>query len=355
MDIVLNANEDYMKYLAVLCWSIVEKAKSSGRGGGIEFREDKSPAFCFHILTDAISPQMREKFSAFELELKAVYPCSFCFYVVESKLFESFRELNGNHLTYFRLKMAEILPQEIKRCLYLDVDMLCVSDLREIFTLDLKGKLCGAVLDAHYLPYRGVSSRDPQKEEIALKLETYFNAGMMLIDLEQWRQKEIGKRSFELLRFYDPTWHDQDTLNAILSEDVLLLPMKWNFMLGHFLFPRLRFVGSGASKKKMYFGANEQFCGVLTCSKEEYLQAREEMKILHFLTSLKPWSQGDFCEQRASSLFIQYKKQWWDKAIETPIFGEEFAQLYDIALQEPCTLSWRDKILFQFKKYCKAF
>lgn len=99
------------------------------------------------------------------------------------QLFESFRELNGNHLTYFHLKMAEILPQEIKRCLYLDVDMLCVSDLGEIFTLDLKGKLCGAVLDVHYLPYRGVSSRDPQKEEIALKLETYFNAGIMLIDL----------------------------------------------------------------------------------------------------------------------------------------------------------------------------
>lgn len=35
LDIVLNANEDYMKYLAVLCWSIVEKAKSSG-GGGVE-------------------------------------------------------------------------------------------------------------------------------------------------------------------------------------------------------------------------------------------------------------------------------------------------------------------------------
>lgn len=45
------------------------------------------------------------------------------------------------------LFISELMPSKLKTCLYVDVDMLVLQDLRELFNLDLEDKIAGVVKD----------------------------------------------------------------------------------------------------------------------------------------------------------------------------------------------------------------
>jgi hypothetical protein len=71
-------------------------------------------------------------------------------------------------------------------------------------------------------------------ETIALGLDTarYFNSGVLLIDLEAWRDAEIGRALLELghQRAAELEWADQDGLNLLLADRRLELHPRWNAM-----------------------------------------------------------------------------------------------------------------------------
>ncbi|ANV97585.1 hypothetical protein BBW65_01635 [Helicobacter enhydrae] len=291
-------------------------------GGG---DKDKR-GYCFHILTDGLSHNTQEKLLKFEEELNKIYPCKFEIYTLDDSEFAGLPKLNNNYLTYFRLKMASVLPKEIEKCLYLDVDMLCVSDIREIFEIDIQQKVCGAVIDAHFMPFRSAIGK--KGDDFSLCIDTYFNAGLLLIDLKKWREENIEEQCFTFLKSYIPQFHDQDTLNAILSKRVYLLDLKWNFMVGH-----LENDGhSFREEKKPY---------TLNFTKQEYQNAKQEAKILHFLTGDKPWN-SHFYQDNNTALLM---KQWRDIALQIPIFCDELqadlSQAHLNALKPKYHSGWR--------------
>lgn len=312
--IVFNVNDGYIKYLSVLLYSIVKNTDNTGGGG-----------FVFHILTDGLKHETEQKLQALETKLNEIYPCELHIYTLSDSVFQGLPKLNDNYLTYFRLKMATYLPKEIKTCLYLDVDMLCVSDIREIFYKDLQGKICGVVLDAHYLPSRIMPSINGGNG-FSLNIDTYFNAGLILIDLEKYRNHNIEQKCFEWLKCYTPIWHDQDTLNAVLSDSVCILPLEWNFMTGH-LENKPKSDFKGESKE---FGLNYTY--------QEYIKAKNNVKILHYLTATKPWH-----TQRCA-----YRSEWWKQAFNTPIFDKELQTLY-IQEQETTFYNLKNRLLSLLK------
>ncbi|MDE7175714.1 MAG: hypothetical protein K2N75_06710, partial [Helicobacter sp.] len=56
-------------------------------------------------------------------------------YPVSENAFKNLPTFKGNHSAYWRLLIADYLPSEIQKCLYLDVDMLVLCDIREIFDI----------------------------------------------------------------------------------------------------------------------------------------------------------------------------------------------------------------------------
>ncbi|MDY4399861.1 glycosyltransferase family 8 protein [Helicobacter bilis] len=357
--IVFNANDDYIKYLAVLCHSIVKNAahnniiETMGGGGKLSFAhtqsisyyekdnesippslnnpdlsKDNTPLyksqnsqiqnnpFAFHILTDGLKHETEQKLQTLELELNKLYPCKFHIYTLSDSMFHGLPKLNNNYLAYFRIKMASCLPKEIQKCLYLDVDMLCVADIREIFYKDLQGKICGVVLDAHYLPSRimpGVNGGEGNG--FSLNIDTYFNSGLMLIDLEQYRIYNIEQKCFEWLKCYIPTWFDQDVFNAILSNHLYILPLEWNFMLGHV----------ENRDKSDFKGESEESNLIYTY--QEYVEAKNNIKILHYLTTIKPWH-ALRANENGNIISCAYRNEWWIEACNTPIFDKELQILY---------------------------
>jgi lipopolysaccharide biosynthesis glycosyltransferase len=162
--------------------------------------------------------------------------------------------------TYGRLELSRLLPAGVSKVLWLDSDVLVTTDLERLWTADLAGRHLLAVRDP-CVPL--VSSRYGIRSWRELGLPErakYFNAGVMLIDLDRWRRDEIGERATEYLRerSADVMFWDQEGLNAVLCGRWGELDVRWNYCSG--LTPR-----------------------------EQPEAARVEPWIIHFAGTLKPW------------------------------------------------------------------
>jgi lipopolysaccharide biosynthesis glycosyltransferase len=129
--------------------------------------------------------------------------------------------------TYARLYMDEYLPS-LSRCLYLDTDLIVCSDITELYNTDLKGNITGGVRDIS-------SFNEVQlarfKDKLGLKNPSfYFNAGVMLIDLDAWKKDKVGSQAIKIgVEKYDLLdLGDQDALNIVLEDKWLNLDAKWN-------------------------------------------------------------------------------------------------------------------------------
>ena len=69
---------------------------------------------------------------------------------------------------------------------------------------------------------------------LKLKTKTYFNDGIMVIDIDEWEKRKITERAFSYQgeppeRFLG---HDQDIMNLVLDGDILFLPRIYNQLGG---------------------------------------------------------------------------------------------------------------------------
>ncbi len=133
--------------------------------------------------------------------------------------------------TYDRLTIGRILPSDLSRALWLDGDLLVLDDLSVLFDAEMDGACALAAPD----PLVGVvSSRFGVKGYRALGLapETaYFNAGVMVVDLDAWRREQVEERALDYLRRYAAQvfFHEQEALNVVLARRWRPLAQTWNW------------------------------------------------------------------------------------------------------------------------------
>jgi len=125
--------------------------------------------------------------------------------------------------TYYRLYLGSILPSTIDSVLYLDTDLLVVSNnFNELFDINIKDYPLAAV--NHYTP----------NERLRLGLNgDYFQAGVLLINLKFWRENSVEDSFLDVLqtRSKDLLYWDQDILNIVFDSSCLVLPDKYNVHL----------------------------------------------------------------------------------------------------------------------------
>lgn len=134
---------------------------------------------------------------------------------------------SGDHVspaTFCRLFIAEILPDEIDLAVYLDADMLALRSIAPLFDESLHGLV--AATD-HCTP----------ANQIRLWGErggTYFQAGVLVIPLQVWREQEILGRFFDVMANEQERiqWWDQDVLNIALRDSWQRLPIWFNVCEG---------------------------------------------------------------------------------------------------------------------------
>jgi len=152
-----------------------------------------------------------------------------------------------NLSTYLRILLAELLPAEIDRAIYLDADTIVVRNLDELWSHDLEGSFCAATQDAfvpvldpeealphpvHAMTMRGVDPRPiPNYRELGLNATApYFNAGIMLVNVDRWRKEHVARKAFECLRDNAGAvrYWDQYALNALFSGQWKKVDPRWN-------------------------------------------------------------------------------------------------------------------------------
>ena len=131
------------------------------------------------------------------------------------------------HLTvacYYRLYLPALVPEKIERLLYLDTDIVIIGDLLELYNTDFKG------LPAAIVNY---PEAEAKPELNVYNPGDYFNSGVMLMNLSEWKKQNISERSIEFVQ-QNPAvckLSDQDGLNAVLVGNYLKLPLKYNVTL----------------------------------------------------------------------------------------------------------------------------
>ncbi|RKP53193.1 glycosyltransferase family 8 protein [Cohnella endophytica] len=144
------------------------------------------------------------------------------FIAIDGALFERFPTTGHiNRAMYLRLTIPEALPPTVSKVIYLDSDIVVTENIAELWDTELGDKAIAAVGD-HFAEYRCSSLRIPEGR--------YFNSGVLVMNLTKWREQSLAKKVIDYISHYDAKLHfpDQDALNALLFDDWVEVPHKWN-------------------------------------------------------------------------------------------------------------------------------
>lgn len=133
--------------------------------------------------------------------------------------------------TYDKIMVADFLPADVRRAIWLDCDMLVLADLAALWDRPFSGATTLAVQDS-LVPF--VSSRFGVGgyDELQMDPDTpYFNAGMMVIDVNAWRAANVSRLALEYLKKFQKRvcFWDQEALNAVLAGTWNPLEPRWNW------------------------------------------------------------------------------------------------------------------------------
>ncbi|WP_156782738.1 glycosyltransferase family 8 protein [Acidihalobacter yilgarnensis] len=159
-----------------------------------------------------------------------------------------------------RIWVSDFFDDDVERVLYLDADIVVVGGVTPLWQMDLEGALFGAVDIPGSM--RGVENLEMAEED------GYFNSGVLLFDLKQWRQSNaletlLDYVSRQYQRLKDP---DQDALNACFASRRKKMDYKWNAIGPFFREPN-----------------------PLPLKREIIEKVREDAVIIHYNGATKPW------------------------------------------------------------------
>lgn len=179
--------------------------------------------------------------------------------------------------TYYRLFIAQLLPVSVSKVLYLDCDLVVRGSLRELWETDMTGKALAAVFYPECPTMSNNCKRlgfDSSTRGTTEGTSGYFNAGVLLMNLDYWRSHNLPQRYFDFIAEgkCPLRQRDQDVLNAVTGAETASLPWKFNVM-GNEL---------------------ETIKEIVIGDQLEYVKSLEKVEpvIVHFSFRLKPWEFG---------------------------------------------------------------
>lgn len=171
-------------------------------------------------------------------------------------------------VTYYRLFIASIFT-EYEKIIYLDCDLVVLGDISKLYSIDPGDNIFCAVPDVfvkNTSEFRRYTSM-----AIGIDPEKYINAGVLLLNLKNFRENHIEEKFIKLITEYDFDLLDPDQayLNYLCRDKILHLENSWNNMPGN-------------------------------------LPSEGEKNIVHYALYKKPWQYDDVID---GDYFWQYAKR----------------------------------------------
>lgn len=183
----------------------------------ISVLENMTMPCAIHIAFNGVLPEEEE---ARLVQIAQKYDVPFCVYWIDDS---AIQHLNSNSFititTYYRLLMPYIMKDfNIEKCLYLDTDILCAKDIANWYKQSLNDVIAVVTKDATSQP--GLRENETC-HKLGMKGLKYFNAGILLINIDEYVTHDIGSKAIELCSAQKFGEMDQDVLNILLEGHVL--------------------------------------------------------------------------------------------------------------------------------------
>lgn len=134
--------------------------------------------------------------------------------------------------TLFRLRIGDLLPDEIERVIYIDADVVVRRPLDNLWETNLQGRVLGAVRDP-VVPWAAAPAGLPWLEIGVAPDTPYFNAGVLVIDMGLWRSQRLSEHALQFLARHRFLYADQCALNMVLAGSWTSIGPQWNLQGGH--------------------------------------------------------------------------------------------------------------------------
>ena len=184
-------------------------------------------------------------------------------------------------MTYYRLLIPDSYPQYDK-AVYIDSDTIVQDDIAKLYNIDIGNSFLGAAYDGLV---NSVELYGEYAEQVLdIDRTRYFNAGVIVINLQQFREHKVIESFMELARTYTfVVAQDQDYLNVICKDKVYYMDYAWNF-------------------------------GIMTSQEMN----PEDIHIIHYHLAAKPWHYDD----------CRLGDYFWKYARKTPVY-DEIMEVYE--------------------------
>lgn len=193
---------------------------------------------------------------------------------------------------YFRLFVMDVLPQTLEKVLYLDVDMVICSSIRELWDIDISDVAVGVVPDCFH---QDIHETNRIGYEVSLGI---FNSGVLLINLSYWREHDVMKEFVAYAKEAKDhlKYHDQDVLNYVFRHHKKELPIRFNLQTIHMYHDHFRY---------LHFRLIE-----------EVKEAFRHPVIIHYTGPEKPWYSNAY--HPLKSYFDKYRQltPWKNDALK---------------------------------------
>jgi len=244
MNIAITLDTSYMQHAAVMLRSLIVNNKNNNIRLFI---------ICDDLLSDADWNKLAEVYKNTSLWVEKIR--------IDSSQFASFKlSAHATAANYYRIQMSELIPANIDKILYLDVDIVIESDLQELYNIDIENSYVAAIEDP-LLPEKknlGFTENDP-----------YFNSGVMLMNLKEWRKVGLTKKlsGFVINNEDKITFWDQDAFNAVCKGHWKALSPQYNLQTVMLTFDK----------------------DAITYTQKELQEAIKKPLIIHYTGRSKPW------------------------------------------------------------------
>jgi len=196
--------------------------------------------------------------------------CMTCHYItVDESIFEGFPESNRYpRQIYYRLAAPLLLPENLDRILYLDVDLVVINSLEELYHTDFEGN--------YYVACSHVKEILTKINQLRLGVEEvvpYINTGVMVMNLTVLRENLTIEQISDTAqkKMHTILLPDQDLLTVMHGERIKLVDtMRYNL----------------SDRLLSYHNANPRNQPL------DLKWVRENVVIIHYYGKNKPWKSG---------------------------------------------------------------
>ena len=201
-----------------------------------------------------------------------------------------------NPIVLARLILDKFLDESIDKVLYIDGDTIVRGSLKELWQTDLGDNILAASIEP--------TVDKKRKENLGLENYPYYNAGVLLINLNKWRNEKAGKIILDYYKANNGRLfaNDQDAINAALAGKRYTLLPKYNFYNIFYQYP-YKFL-------KKLMGTVEYF------DKNEFEKCVENPVIIHYLGEERPWRIGNNHKYKNDYVESLNKTPWKDCGYE---------------------------------------